>query len=177
MPPFHLAVSGFIVIFSAASALAAPVAIDAKTGLWEVNSTTTHSGMPSMPSIPAADLAKLPPAQRAQIEAMLQLHSGAPQSSTRRICVTEEELKGFIPKDMEEDCTSTILKSTPREQEIKIVCNGKGQGTGLVKVSIPTRTSMISEMQMDVTAEGLQMSMNTKSQGRWIADDCGDVTD
>jgi len=174
MSPFRFVLFGLIALFPAASAFAGSVPLDAKTGLWEVQTSYTQSGMPSIPSV---DLSMLPPAQRAQIEALMQSQSGVPENNTFRTCVTEEDLNSFMPEDVDESCTTTIVKSTPKAQEIKVTCNGSGQGTGLIKVNMPNRTSMTSDMQMSATVDGQEMRMTTKSSGKWISDDCGDVTD
>ena len=58
-------------------ALAQNAPIDMRTGLWEVSTQRATTGMPQMPAIPPAALAQMPPAQRAQIEAMLKARRGA----------------------------------------------------------------------------------------------------
>ena len=50
--------------------------LNVKEGLWEITVTHSMTGMPNMPAIPPDALAKLPPEQRARMEAMMKGGSG-----------------------------------------------------------------------------------------------------
>ena len=54
--------------------------------------TVTHSmsGMPAIPNIPPDVLAKMPPEQRARVEAAMK---GGPSTDVRKECITKEKLE------------------------------------------------------------------------------------
>ena len=76
---------------------------DLKLGAWEMTYTTETSGG----MIPQAALEKMPPAQRAKLEAAMKKHEAAgTRTRTHQSCVTKEDLKrsGFGDPDRK-DCT------------------------------------------------------------------------
>src|ERR1035437_7665315 len=89
--------------------------LNPKEGLWEMTSTHTMTGMPP---IPADTLAKMPPEQRARMEAaMKQSGAGVPKTDVRKHCVTKEKLeKQSAFDDNRKDCTRTIVISTRSEE-------------------------------------------------------------
>ncbi len=64
--------------------------LNVKEGLWEITVTHSMSGMPAMPSIPPDALAKMPPEQRARIEAMMK---GGASTDVHKDCITKEKLE------------------------------------------------------------------------------------
>ena len=102
------------------------VPLNLKEGLWEV--TSTHS-MTGMPGIPPETLAKMPPEQRARMEAaMKQRGMGGPKTDVRKHCITKEKLeKQSAFDENRKDCTRTIVSSTGSKLEMKIHCEGKEQ--------------------------------------------------
>ena len=62
--------------------------LNIKTGAWEVTVSTATAGM----MIPKDALAKMPPEQRARIEAMMSARDGKVNTRTRRSCVTQQDL-------------------------------------------------------------------------------------
>src|SRR3954470_7011546 len=107
------------------SALAADkfVRPNIKTGLWEITTTHTMTGMPAMPAIPAEALARMTPEQRAQIEEHMKSMSGAPTTTTRKDCLTQEKLdKDMAFDEHRQECTRTIISSSTTMTEMKIHC-------------------------------------------------------
>src|SRR5450759_2339450 len=82
--------------------------LNVKEGLWEM--TVTHS-MTGMPAIPPDTLAKMPPEQRARVEAaMKQSGMGGPTADVHKECVTKEKLeKQSAFSDNRKECTRTVL--------------------------------------------------------------------
>src|ERR1051326_1562882 len=70
--------------------------LDVKMGLWETTTKINMGNMPQMPQLSEDQLAKMPPAQRAQIENMMKTMQGAPV--TVKTCMTKEKLdrKSFM---------------------------------------------------------------------------------
>ena len=157
--------------------------LDAKLGLWE--STTTHEmeGMPAMPAVPQISqekLDKMPPAQRAQIEAMMKNRGnlGAPRTTTSKFCMTKESLsRGFnIPENKEASCTSQIVSSSSSKTQIHIDCTPSGgKSAGDVTIERIDGEHIKSNMIMKTTTGERTMTIKMNSSARWIASVCGDV--
>src|ERR1035438_6147263 len=102
--------------------------LNLKPGLWETTTVQERSGMPS---IPPEALARMPPEQKARIEAMT---ANKPAGTTTQSCRLEKELRPFT-SDSNKSCTQTIVTSTGTKQEVKMECNMNGNtGTGTATV-------------------------------------------
>ena len=78
--------------------------LNVKEGLWEMTMTHSMTGMPAVPNIPPDALAKLPPEQRARVEAMMK---GGP--NVQKVCITKEKLeKHSAFSNNRGDCTRTV---------------------------------------------------------------------
>lgn len=156
---------------------------DARLGLWESTSTTEISGMPAMPSMPAIpedQLAKMPPAQRAQMEAMMK-GRGSPQSSTAKFCLVKDSLNRAI-YNTEKSCTVKLVNSTASTQQIHVECpRGNTRSTGDLTVDRVDAEHMKGVMVMKTTgdsgtsAAGRSMDMKMSFSSKWVSADCGDV--
>lgn len=151
--------------------------LDLKAGLWQ---TTAHvqMSMPSAMSMQSADLSKLSPAQRAQIQQMMAQMPGTSRPPiVTKSCVTDKQLadaRNFAPANRP-DCTQTILKSTPSEIDAQVVCTGKDSAnmTGSFKSSSPEAFSGV--LQGTVSEEGHTIPISNTMEGKWLGSDCGDV--
>lgn len=159
------------VLFLAADKLTPP---NAKLGLWE---TTNSHQMTGVPPIPPDVLAKMPPDQRARIEAAFKQRA-APASETRQSCLTQEKLdKGFFV-DQRQSCQRTITSSTPTLAEFHEECTNSDGSTGKAdgKFEFPNPTNMKGSMQITATtAKGQTMNMKIDVVGKWVSSDCGAV--
>jgi len=150
-------------------------------GLWEVTSTHSMSGMPAMPSIPPETLAKMPPEQRAKIEAMMKGGMGAPKTEVRKDCITKEKLDKQMAFDQNrQECTRTIVSSTGSKLEMKIHCAGQGKdqqmstdGTFLVETSGPN--SAKGSMHAVTSGNGQTMNIDFTFNSKYLGPACGDV--
>ena len=92
-----LSVAAALLACSLTPALAQGQPIDVRTGLWEFSSQRSMTGMPKMPEMPAIPpeaLAKMPPAQRAQLEAALKARRNAGSGRhVSKVCVTAASLR------------------------------------------------------------------------------------
>jgi len=156
----------------AAVMIALPVlaadALQVKTGLWETTSTTTLSGM----AIPADRLAKMPPAQRAQMEQMMKQMSGT-KSVKDRSCVTQKDLQeGAFRNRADQDgghCTYKQVSGTARHQEWAFQCsNDEGNATGKMTLDAPDSTHVrgVVEMRSD------RGNANISLAAQWISASC-----
>jgi hypothetical protein len=162
---------------------------DAKLGLWESTSTTEISGMPATPATPAMpalteeQLAKIPPAQRATVEAMMKGRgsAGSPRSNTSKYCLTRESLNR-AQYNSEKNCTTKLVSSSASNQQIHVECAaGNTRSTGEValervdaehiKGSVVLKTSNTDGNGVAGRTMDIKVSLNNK----WLSSDCGDV--
>ena len=168
-----------LIVFSSLALWAADkiTPLNLKEGLWEM--TSTHS-MTGMPPIPADTLAKMPPEQRARMEAaMKQSGAGAPKTDVRRHCVTKEKLeKQSAFDDNRKDCTRTIVSSTGSKLEMKIHCEGKDQQMsmdGAFVVEVVSSDSAKGSMHAVSSGNGRTMNMDFTFSSKYLGPACGDV--
>jgi hypothetical protein len=158
-----------------AASIALPVlaadSLAVKTGLWETATTANSAGIPA---IPADTLAKMPPAQRAQMEQIFkQMGANGPSTSTDKSCVTEKDLQaGAFRQSAQEgnkNCKYTAVSSTPKHQEWTFQCPGsEGGGTGRVVVDAASNTQVRGTFEM----KSPQVSMNMKFESKWVSASC-----
>ncbi len=153
----------------------------AKLGVWEVTTTQQTTGMPtaSAPSIPEDKLAQMPPAQRAQVEAMIKARSGggAPRTQTRQTCVTQEKLDKAPFSEDRPSCQRSIVSSTPKMLALHEVCTDTdgSQHTADAKYEITSDTSMKGSVKVTAARAGHSMTMNMDLAGKWVSADCSAI--
>jgi hypothetical protein len=159
------------------------VPLNLKPGLWEVTSTHSMTGMPSMPAIPPDTLAKMTPEQRAHVEAMMKSASGAPTTDVNKECVTKEKLEKMTAFDQNKDsgksnCTHTAIQSTGSRMEMKIRCDSKNKhtsdGTFVIEVLGP-ESGKGSMHNVITTDTGKTMNMDFSFTFKYLGPACGDV--
>lgn len=151
---------------------------DAKVGLWETTSTTEITGMLAMPQIPEEQLAKMPPEQRAKLEAMIKGRGmGGPRTNTSKSCVTRESLeKALSFGQNEESCTRKVVTSSSSKQEIHIECvRGKSTMTGDLTVERLDGEHARGSMVMKSAGADRPIDMKMSFTSKWLSADCGDV--
>ncbi|HJT88621.1 MAG TPA: DUF3617 domain-containing protein [Bryobacteraceae bacterium] len=150
---------------------------DAKPGLWETTSTSEMSGMPAMPQIPPETLARMPPEQRARIEAMLK-NMGGPHTTTAKACITRESLQKGLDFSRRQECTQKVVSSSASKQQIHVECTtgqGKVKTTGDVTVERLDSEHAKGNVTMQASEGGPQMNMKMSFNSKWLSSDCGDV--
>lgn len=175
-----LILAGTLAAISVAAADLKP--LDAKLGLWETTTTTEVDGMPAMPQIPKETLDKMPPAQRAQLEAVMKnrANPAAPRTTTSKSCTTKESLnRGFgMPENMKGECKNDVISSSSSNAQMHMQCTDtKGGPTSTMDINI---TRIDSEhikgnvaSKSDVQGRTMNVKMNFAS--KWLAANCGDV--
>ena len=173
--------TGILLVWPAATFAADT--FDIKPGLWETSSTIEMTGMPAMPSGQAMpqltdeQLAKIPPAQRAQVEAMMKGRGGAPRTNVGKVCLTRELLAkalSFGQQSNTNGCTQKVTSLSSTRQELHLECSGQMKGSG--DVIIERVDSEHAKGNMLVKGEGdhpvtIKASFTTK----YLGADCGDV--
>lgn len=168
MTPRNMRTIGVLLVAVALPVLAAD-SLQVKTGVWETTTTMQMSGM----SIPADTLAKMPPAQRAQMEQMMRnMGAGAPRTDKRKSCVTEKDLKEGAfrnPAENNQQCKYTTVSSTARHQEYTFQCSEQGHiANG--RMVLDAADSMHVQGTADVKSDAA--NINIKFTSQWLGANC-----
>jgi hypothetical protein len=146
-----------------------------KVGLWDVTTTMNMGGM-QMP-----DLSKLPPDQRAMVEAQLK-KSGVSMNGntiTTQHCMTAAEVAQDTPPAMEhmKNCTVEHMNMSGGGMTADMVCStSELTGSGHISVSYSGDSQYSGSMNFSGTAQGHPINMTNSFQGKWVSADCGGVT-
>src|SRR5262245_23502371 len=145
--------------------------LNIKTGLWELTTVTSVSGMPP---IPKEMLEKLSPEQRAAVEEGMQHEANRPpETQVSKECITQKDLEDpFTGKEENKDCKHTIVSRSSTTQEIRLVCNGTPKGSGSFKVSTPTPESMTGNLNIKMGEGKETMKIEAKVSGKWLSATC-----
>jgi len=141
---------------------------DIKPGLWEA--TTQGSGI----SVMQQELAKMPPAERKQMEAML-AKQGVKMNDGGMVvnfCVTPEMAKrGIVPIQEQGNCTT---KTSPRVgNTIKISSTCAAEPPVSIEGEVTFQGDTAYSVKIRTTAGG--QTMDSQASGRWLQADCGNV--
>ena len=160
-------------------ALAQNAPIDMRTGLWEVSTQRATTGMPQMPAIPPAALAQMPPAQRAQIEAMLKARRGAGAGKhVAKVCVTAASLRKGAAFGMphRENCRRTKNVRTALGWDLQEVCHQDGGRQSMnIHYEVVNRETVRGAVDIAMHERGHDFTMKQVAHGRWLGPDCGKV--
>jgi hypothetical protein len=154
-------------------ALALPVlaadSLQVKTGLWENTATIQMSGV----SMPADMMAKMPPAQRAQMEQMMRnMGAGAPSTHKEKSCITEKDLKEGAFREAakgNQQCKYTTVSATARHQEYTFQCNEQGHVAN-GRMVIDATDSAHVQGTADVKSDAANVSIKFSAQ--WLGASC-----
>ena len=152
--------------------------LNVKEGLWEVTVTHSMTGMPAMPAIPPDALAKMPPEQRARVEAaMKQSGMGGPKTDVRKDCITKDKLeKQTAFNDNRGECTRTVVNSTGSKLEIKLHCEDKQTSTdGTLLLEALSSDNVKGSMHSVTNSNGRTMNMDFTFSSSYLGPACGDV--
>jgi hypothetical protein len=155
--------------------------LDVKLGLWETTTKSDVGGMPamaSMPQIPEETLAKMPPEQRARVEAMMKGRgAGSPMNNTVRTCTTKESRDRGMDflRNNDKSCTYKVLNSTADKLEMHMECTRQSMKTaGNVTVDRVDSEHVKSTVVMQISG-GPMTNMRMTIDAKWVSSDCGDV--
>lgn len=175
----RIALVTIAVLLPVGSCLAQNIPFDAKLGLWETSTKTELGGSAmAMPQIPPEALAKMPPEQRARLEAMMKSRGGgAPGITTVRSCLTRESLnRGLALGQTDRNCTRTLVSSSASKQVMRIDCNQEEMKvTGEITIERTDAEHVKGNMAMKGSAGERPMDMKMSFDSKWVSADCGDV--
>ncbi len=146
-------------------------ALNVRLGLWETTSTTHVGGQ-----MPAIDTSKMPPEQRARVEAMMKQMLGA-HTQTAKSCLTKERLeRGTFTDDQNQpDCKTTVNRNTSTVLDATEVCTGEHPRTVQLHFEAQSPTSVTGTFKSMDTEQGRTMTVDGTIASTWLAADCGDV--
>ena len=148
--------------------------LNVKEGLWEMTVTHSMTGMPAVPNLPPDALAKLPPEQRARVEAMMK---GSASTDVHKECITKEKLeKHSAFSNNRGDCTRTVVNSTGSKLELKLHCEEKQATTdGTLVVEALGSDGVKGKMHSVTNTDGHAMTMDFTFSSKYLGPACGDV--
>lgn len=146
---------------------ASAATLDVKTGAWESTITSTMTGM----MVPADRLAKLPPEQRAKVEAMMKSQSGQSHTTTQKSCVTQKDLDedNFLQQSPDPSCKAKTLSQSSTRVEFERVCGTPPHARNehmVITAANPETVTMVGDFQQ---AGG---KMHFENKGRWLGSSC-----
>lgn len=156
-------------------------------GLWEVSMQMPQT--PGAPDLGAAlaqmqdQLAKMPPEQRKQIEAMLaQRGVAAPaagaapgQPAALRVCISKEAAaRGDVP-DPDGRCRQDKVQRSGNKVSFSFSCAGSPPSSGSGEYVFTGDRAYAGKMLVNTERGGKPVSMEMQLSGRFVAADCGDV--
>ena len=175
----RLVAAAGIAVFAAGSAHAQKI----RPGLWE-NTVSMKSGGGQMDAAMARmrdELARMPPEQRAQVEAMMArqgLGMAAGQPNTLRSCVSPEMAARDMMDTGDGRCKSTGHSRTGNVVRFKFACQGEGNqpgGEGEGEFTLISDTENKGKVSITTSRQGQPLRMDIESASRWVAADCGAI--
>ncbi len=140
---------------------------DLKAGLWERTVTTEAQ-------YSAETLAKMPPAERARVDAMKD-RLGVP--GTVKVC----QLRASLDKPFSipgRDCTTKVVSSSPSRQEIHVDCQNRMSADAVMDRADSGHVKAILTMKPgpdDPSAGTGPTEIKMTIIDKWLSADCGDV--
>jgi hypothetical protein len=159
------------------AANAVSITLHMSTGLWETTSLVKMSGINAMGNMTPEQMANMPPAARAQMQAMMASLNGV-HKNTQKSCITQKELDHPFRTNMGDShmtCTDTIVSGTPSEEKIHVVCTGERSAEGDFHFMMDSPTTMHGHMELVSTQDGHSMTFKNDMTGRWLGASCGDL--
>jgi len=159
---------------------------DVKLGLWEQTTTMEMAGMPAMQGMPQMtpeQMAQMPPAVRARMEAMMKGQGSMGGPFVTKICRTRESLADAMSYAARQDnsCTTKITNMSASKVEVHTECSGRVTSSGdFVVERIDSEHTKMTGAMKGVAAgnkSGQDNPVTSKmtSTGKWLSPDCGDV--
>ncbi len=149
-----------------------------RPGLWENNVTVkggeAEAGMARMQQ----ELARLPPEQRAQVEAMMAQRgvAAAPGGGLAvKFCLTPEQAAREEIPQREGRCTQTSKERSGNTLRFKFSCEGEPQVSGEGEYKLVSDKELTGNSVVNTMRRGQPMRMEMQSKARWLADGGGDI--
>lgn len=146
-------------------------AFNVKTGAWEMTTTTVTSGTMMPPDV----LAKMPPEQRAKMEATMNARAGKPTPHVMKSCVTQKDLDEdrMTKSDDDAACTKKIISKSAIKVVMERTCAAPKPSKMTLTQEAKTPESVVVSMDMVQGASG--MKVHVDMIGRWLGASCDGI--
>lgn len=156
-----------------------PVNLGVDMGLWQLTTHTQVSG--AVPPQLEERLQKMPPAQRARIQAAMKAAmADAQRERVLEECMTSQRLSNaFNSGPASAQCKSTMVRNTRTDFEYHKVCalqDGKGH-TETARFHLLDRHHLSGTVDVAQTEGGHALKVHETIDGKWLAKSCGGVKD
>jgi len=152
-----------IALLAASAVWAAdPVPMDVKTGEWE---TTVVTHMQGAPPIPEEQLSRMPPDQRARLEAIMK--QAGNRTTTTKGCLKKEDLTQLKLND-NKNCKTTLVSSSRSKQVVHMDCdfNGAKQTADMTYEALSTESVKFSLQSAGAA------TLNLNGTSKWLSATC-----
>jgi hypothetical protein len=151
-----------------------------RPGLWENTVSMKSSGGQAEAAMARMQeqLARMPPEQRAQVEAMMARQGVGPtgKPDAVRTCISPEMAARdeFNPGDSR--CRATGHTRSGNTVRFKFACQREGTSSeGEGEFTLVSDTETRGRMSVVTLRQGQSMRMDMDSQSRWLGKDCGEL--
>lgn len=152
-----------------------------RPGLWEntVSMKSSDGRLEAAMAQMQEQLARMPPEQRAQVEAMMArqgLGVAAGKPNTARSCISPEMAARdqFDPGDGR--CKSTGHTRNGNVVRFQFVCPGEGaQSEGEGEFTVLSDTENRGKIRVSAARQGQTMRMEMDTHSKWVGADCGSI--
>lgn len=178
-----------VLLVAGIGALAQSAPLPVKPGLWEMQTSSNGPGQaaPTLPPDAEAKIAALPPAQQAQVRAMMSGAGGGaarPAVAPRKVCLAgQPNLDSILNQSQRSSgmqCTFTNRAQTARGVSFDTSCTsaqGNAQGHTEFHMVDDEHVSGSTHMTITGSANGhaFNSTVDSTTSGKFLTADCGDV--
>jgi len=148
-------------------------------GLWEHTFKLTSQGgeMEKAQAEMQAQLAAMPPAQRAQVESMMKgrgVTLGA-QGTAVKFCLGKEQAAKPGEPHMVGDCKQADVKRSGNTMNYTFTCTQPQAVTGEGQITYQSDKAYSGKANMTTQVGGQPQRMGMDMTGKWLGADCGDL--
>ena len=148
-----------------------------KPGLWEYSMQMKSGDGQTEATMARAQeqLAKMPPEQRKQMEAMLAKNGVAmgAKANTVRVCLSKEAAERGEPPQNDGRCKHETLQRSGSSMKFRFSCAGEPPSSGEGEYTFAGPGSYTGHMVMTTVVKGQAKRMEMNQTGQWLSADCG----
>lgn len=171
---------------ASAGPTAAQTPIRLLPGLWEHSIAIQDNGGQAAGVMKElqAQLARMTPEQRQQLEAMMAgkgiaLNSAADNAGSPttavRMCMTQAQLDLNESPQLEKNCSQQSTQRSGNTFRFKFSCSGTPPATGDGEIQVLSETAYRGSTRVETVINGKPGQLSMAQTGKWLSADCGSV--